>query len=119
MLTLLGIATIAALLLLVLLRITSVLVALTLVPVAAAIVGGFAGSLGAFAMDGIRGVTPVAALLAFAVIYFGMMNDAGLFEPIIRGSSVWSAPIRCASRSALLRSRPSPISTAPVPARSW
>ena len=35
-------------------------------------------------MEGIRGVAPVAALLAFAVIYFGVMNDAGLFEPLIR-----------------------------------
>ena len=119
MLTLLGIATIAALLLLILFRVTSVLVALTLVPVAAALVGGFAGSLGTFAMDGIRGVTPVAALLAFAVIYFGVMNDAGLFDPIIRRLVGWSAPIRCASRSAPLRSRRSRISTAPAPARSW
>ena len=46
MLTLLGIATIAALLLLVLFRVTSVLVALTLVPVAAAIIGGFAALAG-------------------------------------------------------------------------
>ena len=53
------------------------LVALTLVPLAAALIGGFAGSFGTFAMDGIRGVTPVAVLLAFAVIYFGVMNDAG------------------------------------------
>ena len=120
MLTLLGIATIAALLLLILFRVTSVLVALTLVPVAAALVGGFAGSLGTFAMDGIRGVTPVAALLAFAVIYFGVMNDAGLFEPIIR-TLVRSGrhAIRCASRSAPPRSRRSRISTAPAPARSW
>ncbi len=106
MLTLLGIATIAALLLLVLLRITSVLVALTLVPVAAAIVGGFAGSLGAFAMDGIRGVTPVAALLAFAVIYFGLMNDAGLFEPIIRRlvGLVGTDPVRIALGTAAVAS---------------
>ena len=98
MLTLLGIATIAALLLLVLFRVTSVLVALTLVPVASALVGGFAGSLGTFAMDGIRGVTPVAALLAFAVIYFGVMNDAGLFEPIIRAlvGVVGTDPVRIA-----------------------
>jgi CitMHS family citrate-Mg2+:H+ or citrate-Ca2+:H+ symporter len=27
---------------------------------------------------------PVAALLAFAVVYFGVMNDAGLFEPALR-----------------------------------
>ena len=106
MLTLLGIATIAALLLLVLLRLTSVLVALTLVPVAAALVGGFAGSLGTFAMDGIRAVTPVAALLAFAVIYFGVMNDAGLFEPVIRAlvRVVGTDPVRIALGTAAVAS---------------
>ncbi len=35
-------------------------------------------------MDGIRGVAPTAALLAFAVVYFGVMHDAGLFDPMIR-----------------------------------
>ena len=84
MLTLLGVATIAALLGLILFRVTSVLVALTLVPVVAALAGGFAGEIGGFAMDGIRSVAPAAALLAFAVVYFGVMNDAGLFEPFIR-----------------------------------
>jgi CitMHS family citrate-Mg2+:H+ or citrate-Ca2+:H+ symporter len=106
MLTLLGIVTIAALLLLVLFRVTSVLVALTLVPVAAAFIGGFAGSLGTFAMDGIRAVTPVAALLAFAVIYFGVMNDAGLFEPIIRAlvAVVGTDPVRIALGTAAVAS---------------
>lgn len=84
MLTMLGVCTIAALLALILFRVTSVLVALVLVPVLAGLAGGFGTQLGTFAMDGIRSVTPVAALLAFAVIYFGVMNDAGLFEPIIR-----------------------------------
>ena len=84
MLTALCVLTIAALLILILFRITSVLVALTLVPIATALLGGFGAQIGAFAMDGIRGVTAVAVLLAFAVIFFGVMNDAGLFEPIIR-----------------------------------
>ena len=84
MLTWLGFASIAALVSLIFFRVTSVLVALTLVPIAAAIAGGFAGQIGAFAMEGIRAVTPTAALLAFAVIYFGVMNDAGLFEPVVR-----------------------------------
>ncbi len=84
MLTWLALFAIAALLLLILLRVTSVLVALTLVPVAAALLGGFATDMGGFALDGIRAVTPVAALLAFAVIYFGVMNDAGLFDPVVR-----------------------------------
>ena len=84
MLTLLGVAAILVLLSLILFRVTSVVVALTLVPVAAGLAGGFAGQIGAFAMDGIRSVAPTAALLAFAVVYFGVMNDAGLFEPFIR-----------------------------------
>ena len=83
MLTWLGVASIVVLLALILFRITSVLVALTLVPIAAALAGGFAGQIGTFAMDGIRGVAPTAALLAFAVVYFGVMNDAGLFDPIV------------------------------------
>lgn len=84
MLTWLGVAAITALLALILFRITSVLVALTLVPIAAALAGGFAPKLGTFAMDGIRAVAPTAALLAFAVVYFGVMHDAGLFDPVIR-----------------------------------
>jgi citrate-Mg2+:H+ or citrate-Ca2+:H+ symporter, CitMHS family len=84
MLTWLGLAAISVLLALILFRITSVLVALTLVPIAAALAGGFAPKLGSFAMDGIRGVAPTAALLAFAVVYFGVMHDAGLFDPMIR-----------------------------------
>ncbi len=106
MLTLLGIGTVAALLLLILFRVTSVLVALTLVPLAAALAGGFAGSFGTFAMDGIRGVTPVAVLLAFAVIYFGVMNDAGLFEPVIRVlvRLVGTDPVRIALGTAAVAS---------------
>jgi len=98
MLALLGVCTILALLLLILFRITSVLVALILVPVIAAQVGGFGREIGSFAMEGIRGVTPVAALLAFAVIYFGVMNDAGLFDPIIRilVRAVGSDPVKIA-----------------------
>jgi CitMHS family citrate-Mg2+:H+ or citrate-Ca2+:H+ symporter len=84
MLTILGVASILVLLALILFRVTSVVVALTLVPVAAALIGGFGGQIGAFAMDGIRSIAPTAALLAFAVVYFGVMNDAGLFEPFIR-----------------------------------
>lgn len=84
MLTWLGIVTIGALLGLILFRVTSVVVALTLVPIVTALVAGFGGDVGGFAIDGIRGIAPVAALLAFAVLYFGVMNDVGLFEPFIR-----------------------------------
>jgi len=84
MLTWLGVGTIVVLLALILFRITSVLVALTLVPIAAALLGGFGKDVGTFAVEGIRSVVPVASLFTFAVLYFGVMNDAGLFEPVIR-----------------------------------
>jgi len=84
MLTWLGVGTIVLLLALILFRVTSVLVALTLVPIAAGLAGGFGREVGTFALDGIRGVVPVASLFAFAVLYFGVMNDAGLFDPIVR-----------------------------------
>lgn len=83
MLTWLGVGAILAMLALILFRITSVVVALTLVPIAAALLAGFAGEIGGFALDGMRSVAPTAALLAFAVVYFGLMSDAGLFQPIV------------------------------------
>lgn len=84
MLSVLGFLAIAALLGLMLFRVTSVLVALTLVPLAAGLLGGFGPQLGGFALEGMREVAPTAALLAFAVVYFGVMRDAGLFVPLIR-----------------------------------
>ncbi len=83
MLTWLGLVTILTLLALILFRVTSVPVALILVPIAAALVGGFGSQIGTYAMAGIASVAPVAVLLAFAVIFFGAMTDAGLFDPLV------------------------------------
>jgi len=106
MLTWLALATVVGVLALILFRVTSVLVALTLVPIAAALVGGFGGQIGDFAMQGIASVTPVAALLAFAVVYFGVMNDAGLFEPAIGAvlRVVHRSPVRIAVGTAAIAS---------------
>jgi CitMHS family citrate-Mg2+:H+ or citrate-Ca2+:H+ symporter len=81
-----------------------VLVAFTIVPVVAALIGGFGTQIGGFAMDGIRSVTPVAVLLAFAVVYFGVMNDAGLFDPIVRTlvRTVGRDPVRIAVGTAAI-----------------
>ena len=34
--------------------------------------------------DGMKAVAPTAALLFFAIIYFGIMIDVGLFDPLVR-----------------------------------
>ena len=84
MLTALGAATIAALLVLILFRLTSVLVALVVVPLGVGLLAGFGRDIGTYALAGIQGVSGTAAMLGFAVLYFGVMNDAGLFSPVIR-----------------------------------
>lgn len=83
MLAILGIATIGIFLVLVVATRTPVIAALILVPLAAAVAGGFGHQVGAFAIDGLKTVAPVAALMLFAVLYFGLMIDAGLFDPVV------------------------------------
>jgi CitMHS family citrate-Mg2+:H+ or citrate-Ca2+:H+ symporter len=82
-LALLGCATIGVFLVIITFTRTPVIAALVLTPLAAALAGGFSGQVGAFAVEGLRTVAPVAALMMFAVLYFGLMIDVGLFTPLI------------------------------------
>lgn len=84
MLAWLGIATVVSLLALILSKRLSPLVALIVVPVAAGLIGGFGFKLGAFILKGIQEIAPVAGMFVFAILYFGVMTDAGLIEPVIR-----------------------------------
>ncbi|MEU0073930.1 citrate:proton symporter [Streptomyces sp. NPDC006332] len=84
MLAALGFSTIGLFLLLTMTKRVSVLVALVLLPVLAALVGGFAGELGEMVLAGLTTVAPTGIMIAFAVLYFTLMVDAGLFDPLIR-----------------------------------
>lgn len=39
--------------------------------------------LGKMMMDGVRKVAPTGIMICFAILFFGVMIDAGLFDPII------------------------------------
>jgi len=85
MLTAMGFLTIAAVLALLLSNRVSAVVALIGVPVAAAFAAGFSPTeIGEFAGTGISGVAGTTAMFIFAILYFGVMRDAGLFDPIVR-----------------------------------
>ena len=84
MLAALGFATITVLLLVTMTKRASVLVALILLPVLAALIGGFASDLGELTLGGLSKVAPTGIMIAFAVLYFSLMVDAGLFDPLIR-----------------------------------
>lgn len=83
MLAALGFSTIGLFLLLTMTKRVSVLVALVLLPVLAALVGGFANDLGDMILKGLTTVAPTGIMIAFAVLYFTLMVDAGLFDPLI------------------------------------
>ena len=59
-------------------------VALILVPVAFGLFAGAGLSISDMITDGIKDLAPTAAMLFFAIIFFGIMIDVGLFDPLIR-----------------------------------
>jgi CitMHS family citrate-Mg2+:H+ or citrate-Ca2+:H+ symporter len=100
----LGLLTVLALLVLIMSRAMSALVALIVVPVAAALAGGFGLTTATFVVSGIQQIAPVAAMFVFAILYFGIITDAGTLDPIINGivRAVGARPTRVVMGSALL-----------------
>ncbi len=84
MLAILGFATIVVFLVLIITKRLSVITALVLVPLVFGLLAGFNyAALGEMALAGIKQVAPTGILLMFAVLYFAVMLDAGLFDPLI------------------------------------
>jgi len=84
MLIALGLLMIASFITLIMTRRLSALVALVLVPLVFGLLAGHGAGLGPMALAGITKLVPTAVLLLFAVLYFGVMIDAGLFDPLVR-----------------------------------
>jgi citrate-Mg2+:H+ or citrate-Ca2+:H+ symporter, CitMHS family len=83
MLAALGLLTIVALSAAIISRKMSPLVALIVIPIGAALAGGFGLKTGVFIVKGIQNIAPVAGMTVFAILYFGIMTDAGMLDPII------------------------------------
>ena len=67
----------------------SAMTALILIPLLFAAGMGFAGVakfsvIGKWALDGVKQVAPTGIMICFAILYFGVMIDAGLFDPLIK-----------------------------------
>jgi CitMHS family citrate-Mg2+:H+ or citrate-Ca2+:H+ symporter len=82
----------------------SVPVALILIPIVAAVIGGWTGDLGGMISEGMIKVAPVAIMIAFAILYFSLMVDVGLFDPIIRRVLRWAggSPVKVAVGTAVI-----------------
>ena len=99
-----GFLTIAVFLVAVLSQRVSVFIALTVLPVIAAIVVGAGDRLGELVLDGFETVAPVAIMITFAVLYFCLMVDAGLFDPAVRRVVRWAGgdPLKITVGTAIL-----------------
>src|SRR5690606_11869087 len=85
MLTILGFAMIATFLVLIMMKKMSPIAALVLIPALFCVFVGKGAHLGDYVIDGVVALAPTAAMLMFAIVYFGVMIDVGLFDPIVRG----------------------------------
>ncbi|MEV4974208.1 CitMHS family transporter [Streptomyces scopuliridis] len=85
MLTILGFVMIATFLVLIMTKKMSPIAALALIPALFCVLVGQGGQLGDYVIKGVGDLAPTAVMLMFAIIYFGVMIDVGLFDPIVRG----------------------------------
>ncbi|MFF0012173.1 CitMHS family transporter [Streptomyces sp. NPDC005374] len=85
MLTILGFAMIATFLVLIMMKKMSPIAALVLIPALFCVFVGKGAKLGDYVIEGVTSLAPTAAMLMFAIVYFGVMIDVGLFDPVVRG----------------------------------
>src|SRR4051812_14546541 len=104
MLALLGLVTIVLLLVVIMTKRMSPLIALIVIPIAAALVGGFGLDTGKFVLSGIQSLAAVVGMFVFAILFFGVVSDAGMLDPIIDRilATVGTRPTRIVMGTTLL-----------------
>ncbi|MFJ5955649.1 CitMHS family transporter [Paenarthrobacter sp. NPDC092416] len=84
MLVLLGFAMIAVFMVLIMTKKLTPVLALIIVPTIFGLFAGAGLGIGPMVMESMKSMTSTAALLMFAIIYFGLMIDVGLFDPLVK-----------------------------------
>lgn len=97
-------ATILGLLAAILSQRVSPLVALILAPVLGCLAIGGAAHMPAYMIAGITRIAPVAGMFVFAILFFGLLTDAGVLKPLVSGvlRAVGKDPKRITVGTALL-----------------
>ncbi|WP_392562066.1 citrate:proton symporter [Orbus sturtevantii] len=84
MLALVGVLTIAVLLYCIMSKRMSPIVALIMIPTIGALAAGCGLETPKYIVSGITKLAPMAAMFVFAITFFGVVTDAGMFDPIIK-----------------------------------
>lgn len=85
MLAIVAAATILSLLAVILSNRVSPLAALILIPILGAVAAGMAPGIPGYIVAGLTKIAPVAGMFVFAILFFGIMTDAGLLAPLVNG----------------------------------
>lgn len=85
-----GLALVATFMALVMTKRTTAVVGLVLVPVLFALLLGFGPDISSYVAAGVTKVAPTGVMLMFAILYFGIMIDAGLFRPLVTRIVGWA-----------------------------
>jgi CitMHS family citrate-Mg2+:H+ or citrate-Ca2+:H+ symporter len=80
----LGFAMIAVFMALIMTKKLTPVLALIIVPTVFGLFAGAGLGLGDMVLESMKSLTSTAALLMFAIIFFGLMIDVGLFDPLVR-----------------------------------
>lgn len=104
MLALLGFLMIIVFMVLIMSGRLSAMIALITVPIVFAIIGGFGSEMGPMMLEGIKSVAPTGIMILFAILFFGTLIDAGVFDPIINTilKIVKGNPVKIAIGTAVL-----------------
>ena len=85
----LGFAMIIVFMALIMAKKLSPFTSLILVPVAFGLLAGYGWDTLGYAMDGIKSVASTFAMMTFAILYYGVMLTAGMFDPMVDHVVAW------------------------------
>ncbi|RLL43888.1 citrate transporter [Oceanobacillus piezotolerans] len=104
MLAVLGFLMIITFMILIMTGKLAAMIVLIVIPVIFAVIGGFGLEIGPMALEGIQSVAPTGIMILFAILYFGVLIDAGVFDPIINTilKVVKGDPVKIAVGTAVL-----------------
>lgn len=84
LLTILGYSIVVVFMLLIMTKRMTAFSSLIVVPIVFAYIGGFGLNIGKYALTGIKGVATTSTMLLFAILFFGIMINVGLFDPLVK-----------------------------------
>lgn len=99
-----GVITIVMLFVLVIGKRTSPVIALILIPVITGLLAGFWNELPSLIASGLLSIAPTGLMFVFAILFFGILMDAGTFDPIIDRLLAFAGndPVKIAIATAVL-----------------